>query len=247
MNGRYLAAALATIPLAVAAIACRGNRDPQVQVVTGNAENLGISVSGTGEVEAPPDTAFFTVGVQVTAATVAEARAQAATSADKMLVSLKANSIAEADIKTAGLNISPVYDYQQGKEPTITGYQVVNTMTVKVRQVDAISKVVDDAIDAGGNATRLQSIWFGIENDKDLIVQAREAAVKDARAKAEQLAAAAGTKVGALQQMSEGTPMGDLVSARSADMAYSQALASTPIQPGTSKVSITVNARWLIE
>ena len=249
MNGRIFVVLAATVPLAIAAVACRGKSDPQVQVVTGNAENLGITVSGVGEIEAPPDTGFFSVGVQVTAATVAEARNQNAAAADAVLVSLKGNGIDAKDIKTVGLSIYPQYDYQSGKEPRIIGYQVSNTVSVKVRKLDSFSKAVDDAIAAGGNAVRLQSISFGIENDTEIIAQAREAAVKDARAKAEQLAKAAGQSLGALQQMSEGTPSGDLVRNASNDAAYSRAAAdiATPIEPGTSKVSVTVNARWLIQ
>lgn len=248
MNGRMLAAAIAAIPLAMFAVACRG-RDTQVQVVNGPGESLGVSVTGVGEIEAPPDTGFFTIRVNVSATTVAAARDEAATTADALIKSLKANGIADADIKTTGLSIAPRYEYPANKEPIITGYQVTNTVTVKVRKLDAMSKALDDAILAGGDATRLQSIWFGIEDDAELIRQAREAAVKDAREKADQLASASGTKVGRLQQISEGTPAGDLVRNRDDSVAYARSAAdvATAIQPGTSKVTVTVYARWLIE
>ena len=247
-NKNWLVWICLVAPLALLTASCAPKAD-NITVMANSPEVRGISVSGTGEVEAPPDTGFFTIGVQVQKATVAEARDGAAAAAEAVTKSLKKNGIDEKDIKTIGLSIQPVYDYSKsGQEPRITGYQVSNSVSVKVRKLDSMSKAVDDGIAAGGDAVRLQSISFVIEDDKALIEKAREMAVKDARAKAEQLAAAAGTKLGPLQTLSEQQVSGDIPA--NGDLFYAAGLkesVSTPIQPGTGIVRVTVSARWAIE
>lgn len=209
-------------------------------------ETSGITVSGHGEVDVPPDIGFVTVGVQSTASTVAAARDAAADSADALVSSLKKNGVAEKDIQTTGLYIQPNYDYAKGS-PQLTGYTVTNTVTTKVRKIDTMSKVVDDAVAAGGDSVRLQGVSFGVEDSDKAKQDARDKAMADAKAKAEALAKLGGVNLGKPVTIAE-TQGGSTVP--SVDKGAGESLGgdvSTPIQPGTNKVSVDVAVRWAIE
>lgn len=243
---RILVFALATAgAFAVAALttACEGD----TTVNTAPTDLSGVTVAGHGEVQAPSDTGFFDVGVQVTAATIEAARDRAAQSADAVIKSLKGNGIAEKDIKTSNFSIQPQYDYsKQNSQPTIIGYIVTNTVEAKVRKLDSFSKVVDAAVAAGGNDARIQSIRFGIEDNEKLLEQAREAAMKDARKKAEQLAKLGGVSLGQPATISE-TQVNNPpqpVFAKAAATGGPDAAFATPLQPGSGSVTVDISVRW---
>jgi uncharacterized protein len=239
------AAALALIGLSFAA--CTSKTENNVAT---SLETTGITVSGHGEVVAVPDTGFFDVGVQVTAPTVAEARERAAASADAVIKSVKANGVDAKDVQTSQFTINPQYRFEPNTgTPTIIGYQVVNTVAVKVRKLDAFSKILDDATAAGGDDTLLQGIRFGLEDSKKALEEARALAIADAKAKAEQLASLAGVKVGDPIAISEvntvSTPDIDLL-ARNFPAAPATGGPSTPIETGSGKVTLDVTVRWAI-
>jgi uncharacterized protein YggE len=226
------------------AVACK---EGDTTINSTPADTTGITVSGKGEVDAPSDTGFLTMGVQVTATTVEDARNRAAAAADAVIKSVKSNGVDQEDIKTAHLPIQPQYDYKSGNEPRITGYLVTNTIEAKVRKLDNFSKIVDDAVKAGGNDARLQGIRFGIEDDAKLLEQAREAAMEDAKKKAEQLAKAGGVSLGkplAISDMSTPSPLFE--TAKTAQSAGAADIA-TPIEPGTGTVVVQLSVRWSLK
>lgn len=223
--------------------ACKG--DSTTVNTPSASDTTGITVSGHGEVQAVPDTAFLNIGVQSTAANVADARERAAKAADAVISSLKKNGVADKDIQTTGLSIQPQYDYKNPGEPRITGYVVSNTVTARVRKLDTLSTIIDDGVAAGGDDVRLQGISFKVEDNAKVLEQAREAAMKDAKSKADQLAKLGGVKLGAPQAITEtqSTPPQPLA----ADSMRAQAAAggtATPIQPGTNSITVDVQVRW---
>lgn len=245
MRKNWMILALGAV-MALLVTACEGNTTVNSQP----ADTTGITVSGHGEVQAPPDIGFLDVGVQVTAPNVADARDRAAKAADAVISVLKKDGIDEKDIKTTGFSIQPQYDYSKSNEPRITGYMVVNTVQAKVRKLDAFNKVIDDAISAGGNDVRLQGIRFGIDDNSKLQQQAREKAMADAKAKAEQLAKLAGVDLGKPMTISE-AQAGGIEPLR---LAYSDAKNvpatgefATPIQAGTTTVVVDVAVRWSLK
>ena len=204
----------------------------------------GISVSGEGKVQGRPDIAQLSLGVSVLRDTVAAARDQAAQSLTAMTNSLKANGVADKDIQTQQLNISPEYDYTNGRQ-LLKGFRVTNVLSAKVRNIDTTSKVVDDAVVAGGNDTQIQGISFTIDNPADLQKQAREKAVADAKDRAETLASAAGAQLGSVMAISEGGGVQPVVySGAMYDAAKAAAAPATPIQPGELDVTINVTVTW---
>jgi uncharacterized protein YggE len=215
-------------------------------VNTSPADTSGITVTGRGEVQIPPDIGFVTVGIQSTAATVAEARDQAATAATAVIDALKAQDIEAADIQTVGLSISPVYEYRTNENPRITGYMVTNTVVAKVRDLETMSAVIDEAVVAGGDDSRLQGISFGIDDETEAKEQAREAAMADAKAKAEQLARLGEVTLGAPVTISEGSIIISDGAREQADSIAGSGVA-TPIEVGTNTVTVDVSVRYAVE
>lgn len=161
-----------------------------------------ITVSGFGRVSAAPDEATISIGVQITAKTLAEATQQASAAMTQVLDAIKAQGVAAADIQTSSYNVNPITDYREGQTPLITGYQVMNIVTVKVKDIDNVGKVLDAGMGAGANY--LGGVFFGVADPTKFENDARTAAVKDATATARSLATAAGVKVGRVVSISEG-------------------------------------------
>ena len=234
--------ALVAIALVVALVALACGTD-KTTVVNSPTTQRGVTVTGHGEVVAQPDTGFFQVGVQVQAATVAAARDAAATVADAVMKSLKANGIADADIKTTNYSISPAYDYR-GTTPKVTGYAVSNTVEVKVRKVDTFSKVVDDATVAGGDSIQVQAVRFDVADNSKLIDQARQAAVADARTKAEQLAKLGGGSLGQPISINEVQSTRPQPVAEAGKGVASSTDMAVPISSGSNTVTVDISATW---
>ena len=233
--------------VALGASTC-GSLGSTTTTIQGDSNGVhGITVSGEGKVTGKPDVAQLTLGVSVLRPTVAAARDQAASSLTAMTNAVKADGVADKDIQTQQLNIQPEYDYSNNKQ-RLTGFRVTNTVSVKVRNIDSTSKVVDDAVAAGGDDTQLQGISFTIDKPDDLKQQARQLAVADAKAKAQTLASASGVSVGDAIDINEGGGVQPVVYSGAAyDAAKSVAAPATPIQPGELDITIDVNITWAIK
>ena len=205
-----------------------------------------ISVSGIGRVTTVPDVADVRVGVMVTRVKVRDAQAAAATAMQAVIAALRKAGIDDKDIQTTSLSLQPVYDYSSnGNAPRLTGYQIVNAVQATVRKLDTISDVIDGALSAG--ATTLDGITFRVDDPTGAEAQARDAAMKDARAKADALAKAAGVSITGVASISEQSgsvpvPMPYYASGAAADKA-----ASTPIAVGTNEVDVSVGVVYLID
>jgi uncharacterized protein YggE len=234
---------LTVAALALLAAAC--TRSDTINV-TPSVEPPGITVTGRGEAEAPPDTGYITLGVQVTGRTVAEAREQAAVAAASVIEAVKATGVAAADIQTANFSINPQYEYPTREPPRLIGYQVSNTVSVRVRDLDRFSTVIDEAAAAGGDTVIVSSLRFDYDDPTELADEARELAVADARRKAEQLARLSGVSLGDPVTIVEGLGGAAPVVRFEAAAFSRQAGSSTPIETGTGKVVVEVAVRWSI-
>ncbi len=209
----------------------------------------GIWVTGQASVTVEPDLVLLTVGVETMAETVAEARAEAASSMDAVIESVKAHGIEDSDMQTQSFNIWPRYEYPEEisggvrtNRQVLVGYTVSNTAIVKIRDVDAVGTIIDDVAEAGGEATRINNIRFSIEDPKPFTTQLREDAVKDAIAKAEHLASLAGVGLGDLVFIGEvgaGTPVARGFQ-EEALMAMATSASLTPISGGELELSMNV-------
>jgi uncharacterized protein YggE len=248
VRSKLIIAGMLIVPLAFVAAVC-GDETTRIETPAGE-QVRGITVAGEGRVSVKPDVAMITLGVSTLRPTVAEARDVAATAMDAMIASMRDNGVDESDIQTQGLSIYPEYRYGNNGEQTLTGFRVGNTVIAKLRDVDRTGEVVDDAVTAGGNETTIHGIAFTIDDPESLREQARQAAVADAKRRAETLAGAGGVSVGAPISINEGgvaEPPILYERGFAADTAAAQPAPETPIQAGEVDVVVNVTVTWAIE
>jgi hypothetical protein len=207
----------------------------------------GISVSGEGRASAAPDTALLNIGVSTKEMTVAEANSEVQAAIGRLLDSLKGNGVAEKDIQTSQFSINPEYDYQYNQQK-LTGYRVTHMLQVKVRDIDRAGEVIDDSVEAAGNLVQVGSISLTIDDTAALRSQAREQAMADASAKAQELARLAGVELGKPTYISESsvTPYPQIRYDSSA-LAAEPAQAQTTISPGELEVVVSVQITYGIQ
>jgi uncharacterized protein YggE len=237
---------LAVVAVSVLVLAaCASSGEPPVVNVNGTgAGPNGITVNGTGEVTGTPDTVEVSLGVAVLAENVQEATTTAAQKADALIAALTDGGVDPKDITTAEYSIYPEYDYSSNTE-RLVGYRVSNTVRVKIRNVDDTGALIDAATAAGGNDIRVNSLQFSIDDDAEMVKAARAAAWEDAMAKATQLAELSGQELGAAISINE------TVSSTPPPVYYERAAldaagAETPIEPGTSAVTISLSVNFTL-
>ncbi len=206
----------------------------------------GITVTGTGRVAGAPDIASIYLGVQVQSATVEEGRERAAQIQTAVINSIKDNGVADRDVQTSNFSIQPNYDFRSGTQQ-ITGYMVTNTLTIKVRKLDQLSKTIDDASKAGGDSAVVQNLTFGIDDPEELRSQARELALIQAKARAEDIARVTGVSLGKPISIVEETQSGIAYDSFLGQRATVSADTPTPIETGELDVVINVSVLYRIE
>ncbi len=205
----------------------------------------GIQVTGTGSAFGKPDLAILDMGVAAEETTVEEARAEAADAMQRIIDSLMKNGVTEDDVRTQRFSIQPQYNYVQGKQ-ILRGYLVMNTVSVKIRDMDKVGQVIDDAAAAGGDVLRINSIQFTIDDPGPLQAEARIEAMKDAQAKAETLAEEGSVTLGKPISISETVGSSPPVYYDN-ERAVAEPGFQTPIESGLLEVRVTVAVIYEIE
>ena len=234
----------------VAAIACGAATEdsptPTPESSSANTPQGGISVSGTASISLAPDTATIVLGVEALHETVAQARADAAAAMTSIVEVLTAAGVADEDIQTQHLSIQPQYDYSSETRELI-GFTVVNIVNVTIRDIDSIGAVIDQTVDAGGDLTRVQSIYFSVDDTSSYEDQLIEEAVQDATAKAQRLADLTGVTLGKPLSINYGGGVPYPVLDRSFSIAMAESAAfDTPISTGEVESSVTVSIIFAI-
>ncbi len=215
-----------------------------------SSQQQGIWVNGSGEVQVEPDIFNLSLGIVSQEDTLSAAQAATATAMEKVLDALKDNGVAEKDIQTSRFNVRQVTQWNREKEENVvTGYEVSNMVSVKVREIDQAGAVIDAVVAAGGDLTRINSMGFAIDDDSEYREQARELAAEDAKARAEQLAKLSGVKLGQPTYVTE-TSYSPPVIYRSYAEAAPVSMdggAQTSIIPGELTVTVSVQIVYAIE
>jgi hypothetical protein len=204
-----------------------------------------IAARGVGLVKGTPDTLRVVLGVETRSASAKDALAANNDKANALVDTLKGKGVEAKDIQTSQLSIHPTHD---DKGQRITGYQVNNTVTATLHDIAGAGALIDAAAGAVGDAVRVQSIGFSIDDDSALKAEARTQAVHLAQLQAEQMAKAAGVKLGAIRFISEVPASGPMPyydqvgSGRAA--APTAGVAPAPILPGQQELSLTVDVVW---
>jgi len=221
---------------------------PSTIKVNLGGQQEGIWVSGSGKVAVVPDIAQLRLGIEAQEASVAEAQSRAAQAMEAVMAALENGGVAAKDIKTSYFNIQRVTRWDEGKgQEVVIGYRVSNMVTVKMREMDALGALIDAAVSAGGDLIRIDSISFSVEDPSAYYKEAREKAMADARAKAEQLAELAGVTLGKPTYISESTYTSfptyrEEFLAKAAGAPVTQ----TPISPGEMEISLGVQVTYAI-
>jgi uncharacterized protein len=208
----------------------------------------GIWVNGVGTVRVTPDIANLNLGVSTQAARVADAQAQAATDMDKVMSALTANGIDKKDISTQFYNISQLTRYDNNTQQSIiTGYQVSNTVSVKVRNINNAGAVIDAVAAAGRDSIRINGINFSVDNPGQYYSQARTLAMTDAKAKADHLASLAGVTLGRPVYIAENSSSITPPREVSSGIAQGAPAPMTPISAGQTDITLNLQLVYAIQ
>ncbi len=213
-------------------------------------ENDVITVTGTGDVYVTPDIGLVDISVVTQDKDLSKATNENGQKMNGILSYIKgAGGVAENDIKTINFNISPVYSYEQrtGKR-NLDGYQISQTLEVKIRDLSKVGDIISNATSLGAND--ISSLSFIVDNDDAVKEQAKTLAIKDAKAKANTLEKELGIKLGKIINFSEGTyPTPIYNTSYGAGVADMKALSSvTPsIEMGQNKITSTVTITYSVK
>lgn len=213
--------------------------------VTPSAGAPVVELSVTETVLGAPDTATFSTGVTSKAPTASAALRQNSADMDKVIKQIVALGIKREDIQTSGINLAMDYEYgNDGRQPRFVGYQVSNTVSVKVRQIDKLGAILDSVVSQGAN--NLSGPSFSIDDDSAAQREARDKAMKRAEAQAMDYARRVGFTGVQVLAVSEATfnasPFGgaEMKVMATRDMAA----AAPPVEGGQVGTSVTVNVTY---
>jgi uncharacterized protein YggE len=201
------------------------------------AADPGISVTGTGRVSLAPDIVTVDIGAEARAPQLADATAEVDRRMRDVLARVKTPGV---DVRTIGYNVEPIAESRQPSPgdtgSRIVGYRATNIIQARTHDVAGIGRLVDAAVAAGANVVR--SLRFSLDPPDRAESDARRLALQDAASKAQQLAAAAGVKLGRLLAVTESSggvrPMGVTMMA-------------APVEAGQLDITVIVQARYAID
>lgn len=210
-----------------------------------------IAVSGTGEVYVKPDLAKTSFSVVTEAKTVAEALNENTEKMNAVINYLKGQGVEEKDLKTTSFNIYPRYEWREATQfhPTgervLVGYEVTQSLEVKIRELAKTGELIQGAVDAGAN--RVGSLQFTVDDEDAPKAEAREEAISDAQEKAEILASQLGVSLVGIVSYSEGGYYPLYYGLEKAESASGAGDAAPQIEVGENKISVTVSVTYKIK
>jgi uncharacterized protein YggE len=232
---RFLVLAAAGLTVAGLA-ACDAKSGPVPAASEGSVRQ--VTVVGEGKVQGTPDTVTVNAAIESIAPDASSALNQTNQRMSAVTDAVASQGIDRKDISTTGITLAPQY----GDNSVITAYQASNSIEVKVRKLDAASPTIFAIQNAGGNATRINSVNLSIEDDSQLVKDARAGAFNDAKNRAQQYAQLSGLDLGKVISITEAganvpppTPMPRF---------DATAAAGVPIAPGQQTVGFSVTVVW---
>jgi uncharacterized protein YggE len=202
-----------------------------------------IAVEGTGRARVEPDEAIVELGVLVLRPSATEARDHAAEQMTRVVAALRDAGIADVDLRTSSLSLSPTYEHRPDGSTRRIGYEVANRVTATVRALDSLAGVVDRAIAAG--ATSLDGVSFRRADESDAEAEALRGALSVAQAKAAAVAQAAGVALGPVESVEEAGGVTPHPRQRLMRM-EALAVADTPVMGGMIEIVRSVRVAYRI-
>ena len=231
---------LAAAGLAVASLSACDASSGSAQ--TPDAATRQVTVVGAGKVQGTPDTLTANVSMEFIAPDVTGAMNQTSERQQALINALVGSGVDRKDISTTQVSLQPQYNTTTANTPpTIVGYRASNSIDVKIRQLDSASQALALIVSTGGDATRINSVNYSIEDNSQLVKDARARAFEDAKDRAEQYAQLSGLTLGNVISISEAggpAPPTPLPGPRAA-MAE-----AVPLEPGQQTVGFSVTVVW---
>ena len=220
----------------------------QIEGPTISAQGTVLSVTGEGRSSREPDIAMFSAGVVTTGKTAGAALEANSAAMNRVISALKRSGIADRDIQTSNLNVSPVYadrnrsaNTLEEEAPPIIGYRTTNQVMVRQRKIAQFGKVIDTLVSAGAN--QVNGPNFQLENQDEALDEARREAMQKARERANLYASAAGLRVKRILSITESggySPRPQMMYARVA----SDQAESTPVAAGEVEMQASVQVMF---
>jgi uncharacterized protein YggE len=204
-----------------------------------------LDISAEGVVNRAPDLAMINAGVVTQALTAAEAMQANASRMAATVAALKRAGVADRDIQTAAISLSPQYRYAENKAPEITGYQASNQVNVRFRDIKRAGAILDTLVAQGAN--QINGPSFAVEKADAALDEARVEAIKAARARANLYAQAAGLRVKRILSISESQGYAPPPYPMPVMMARAEKAADTAIEPGEQRLSVNVAVSFELE
>lgn len=200
----------------------------------------GITVTGTGRVIAPPDTALVSLGAEARAPSLADATAEVDRTMRAVLARVKGAGVRDGDVRTVHYAIDPIAEPRQAGDrgARIVGYRVTNVVQVRTPDVNGLGRIVDAAVAAGANVVR--DVQFALDDPARVEARARTLAMQDAAARAREIAEAAGVRPGRLLSVTAASPIRPVAR-------MSLATGPGPVEPGQLDVTVNLEVRYAIE
>jgi uncharacterized protein YggE len=236
------AAALGALVVAIAALSVHAGPSAAADVNSSDPAPHTITVSASGKVTIVPDVARVTLGVTFTRPTVKAARSDAATAMTQVIDAVKKLGVADADIRTVGINLYP--QYANTTPGRVTGYTISEQLQVTIRDLDKAGDVVDAATTQG--ATDVNGISFELADPDKAMNDARAAAVVAAQASAQAMASAGHVSLGQIVSISDASPVYPITYGVRSAAGAADSSVPTPVQVGTQDVSITLTVVFAI-
>ncbi|MDD5218269.1 MAG: SIMPL domain-containing protein [Candidatus Omnitrophica bacterium] len=218
------------------------------------SENV-ITVSATSEVYAKPDLALSVFSVLSEAKTVAEALQDNTSKMNAIIAFVKSQGVEDKDVKTTNFSVSPRYEWHEltscsssycpSEERVLVGYEVSQSLQVKIRDLTKVGEIIQGATDAGAN--QVGDLQFTIDNEDTLKEEARGKAIEEVKAKAGSLASQLGIRLVKIIQFNESgeTPIYYPTYAKASETS-GMGGAVPDIQTGENKISVTVTLTYQI-
>ena len=196
-----------------------------------------VTVVGAGEVQGTPDTLTVNASIEFVAPDVSGAMNQTSDRQKAVIDALVGSGIDRKDISTSNVSLQP--QFAGGDSTTIIGYRASNSIDVKIRKLDSASQALASIISTGGDATRINSVNYSIDDDSQLVKDARARAFNDAKDRAQQYAQLSGLGLGKVISITESgastvPPSPPVPTFKGAEMA------AVPVEPGQQTVGFSV-------
>ncbi len=206
-----------------------------ISVVNSNTSSE-LSVVGEGKVEVIPDIATVDVGISITnGANVTDVRKNIDETNNKIVAAMTQLGIKRPDIKSQNYSIFPNYVYENNQD-TQRGYNGNVTISIKVRNVALVSRVMEEATKAGAN--QVQGTQYSVENPNKYREEAREKAIANAKDQAQKLAKNLGIKLGKVTNIVESSGASDAPMYAMREQALGGGSAN--LQPGSQSITSVV-------